>query len=415
MKTAYVWEENNDKREIKLSTLTIDDLKEMAYPVTIDQSELNSQLTFTCSTVSEELQTLIDKLSDPLSICLLKGLCLINVDITPQILELMQKLLNARFSQPLSSLVFSLQHEYYNTVAFRIEFSTRKISQSSTNQNPCEVGNGNGNGNEYQNENIYSASQEVYGSPNVSEFSLDDSITVVDCLMTGVREISNTNALTVNDRWLPEYYRRIGYEVRMNTNLNDLQLKIGMEAPQRLEILFTAAYPLTSFSLRNVTDRIPDKLKFCDICHQAVIPLLQDPNSQLQHLCFNNYELDDDDFITILDLLPTSRLKTFDVFGNHIRSRGLQEFTRRLPNIKSLTEVCLEYNPWEKSYSRQEHLEALLQGVMHNTSIEHLQTCFYYPLIDYYCKLNFIRRNIVSASFTIMAFYFGARTLELQL
>jgi len=398
MKRACYWEKDNRKREINLSTITIDTLKEMAYYAKIDQFQLTS------STVSEEIQILIDKLADPWSLCIIRQLDLKNVDVTPQILQLLQKLMNAQNMQQLPlppSQVFPLQNEYYKTVGFNIKLFDCKISQCSTHQDHDDQG-GNDNGNEYENdtENICSALEEVYRLPNIREFSVINSPTVADCLMTA-QEISDTDALTVSSTWQNEYV------VEMRTNLKDLQLKIGVEAPERLESLLTAACSLNSFSLQSVrfndSNPIPNDSIICGICNQAVTRFLHDPNSQLQDLTLSFCNLDDDYLITILDSLPTLQLKTLNVSFNNIQSRGVMEFARRLPNIKILTFVVLTFNPWEESTDREECSEALVHGMMHNTSIEYF--CFsreyppsQAPLIVYYSSLNRVRRILLLVS-----------------
>jgi len=223
------------------------------------------------------------------------------------------------------------------------------------------------------------------------------SPTIADWLMT-TQEISDADTLSVSGEWFN------GCMVEISTKFKDLQLKIDMDAPGRFENILNVARLLTSFKLNRViwseSNRTEYKRPLYDTCHRAVKRLLQDPNSQLQHLYLNSCDLNDNYLITISDFLPTLRLETLDISDNKIQSHGIMEFARRLPEIKFLTSVSLERNPWLTSANREECGEALLEIMMHNTSIEYLGVS---PIpqsrpIEYYCKLNRDRRTILSAT-----------------
>jgi len=223
-----------------------------------------------------------------------------------------------------------------------------KISKCTRGQDE----GGNENKNDDENQNICTL-EEVHRLANVSVFSVIDSPTVVDCLLfvpqldMTMLEISGEKALTVSQ------CSRLGHLVQISTNLKDLQLMIGMEDPEQLEIGLVAARHLTSFNLSGMSwgaskSRL-HKRSLADFfvgtyCNQAVRCLLQDPHSQLRHLHLSKCKLHDDHFIPILDLLSASRLQTLDVSCNYITHRGVMEFARRLRNIKFLTSISLECN-----------------------------------------------------------------------
>lgn len=163
-------------------------------------------------------------------------------------------------------------------------------------------------------------------------------------------------------------------------------------------------------------ERILSNLVVGDDGNGVVVRLLQNPQSQLQHLYLNDMSLEDHHFIAIAQLLPTSHLKVLHVARNNIQSHGILKFAKQLPRIKSLKRVNLRMNPWLDSWACYAQVEecgvALVQGMMENYSVEDLDSdeCFdedtlvgfpQRPLLMHFSDINRGGRHIQAASHCI--------------
>jgi hypothetical protein len=178
--------------------------------------------------------------------------------------------------------------------------------------------------------------------------------------------------------WHADVYARFGDLIQRSTHLRKLNLSLRFDqAPsEMLESLANAIrihrISLTQSHLLDEQDReqVLFKLVGGGGHNGVVVRLLQNPLSPLQHLELSNMRLDDDHFIPIVQLLPTSQLKILDVSCNRIQSRGVFEFARQLPRIQSLKKVAIGGNPWLRSAQAGECGLALLQGLRENYSVE---------------------------------------------
>lgn len=216
-------------------------------------------------------------------------------------------------------------------------------------------------------------------------------------------------------------YARLGDMIRRSTQLTELNLSLPFgEIPQDMfESLSNAIYiqklRLSESRPRSDQGMLPvlSSLVIDEDGNGVVARLLQNPHSQLEDLDMGYLGLEDRQFIALVHMLPTSKLKYLDVSHNNIQTPGLLEFARELPRIQSLKSINFVPNPGLSYYGHctakdEAFVEALVQGVMENNFIEDLEsetnvdpsTLEEYPhgsLLMHYLDMNRAGRRILAA------------------
>lgn len=101
--------------------------------------------------------------------------------------------------------------------------------------------------------------------------------------------------------------------------------------------------------------------------------LLQNPHSQLEHLQLGDIALEDQHFMAIVQMLPKSQLKFLKICGDKISTRGILEFAKHLPGMKSLKSIeIIRYDGLVPCLQSAKNMvcEALIQGMLENYSVE---------------------------------------------
>ena len=75
--------------------------------------------------------------------------------------------------------------------------------------------------------------------------------------------------------------------------------------------------------------------RFSQTAQDIVMRLRQNSQNQLQKLRLPGISLDDRRFLSIVELLPTSRIEVFDIAKNDIEAQGILALATQLSNIKS--------------------------------------------------------------------------------
>jgi len=324
------------------------------------------------------------------------NLCLhlFSVEIKGEFLQLLVKLLNTPFSQQIDDI---------NLKWHRIEFYNCTIQMSKRQK-------------QYQE---YVRLMTVTLFTRLQHLRLHKCEQVIEQLLPHVQvekvKIESLMLTPRYDSWTTNSLI-LANVIQLNTSLEYLFIDVHAAAPKKLAIALSASCHLQSLSLscRENTEISPQKhqralseLIYDETGHQAVIRLLQNPNSQLQRLSLRNLKLDDKHLIAISQVVPTSKLKKLDIARNYFTSRGVLEFARHLPLMKCLEKVNLSPEHIRTFQNLSECVAALIDGVKSNTSIKKLD--FINPLekckvdkaivlLDYYCTLNRAGRRILSTT-----------------
>ncbi len=340
-------------------------------------------------TPAEQLQEQISKLSRAMTLNEVKStllhLFVRDVDINPQLLRLLVEFLNIP-SQKYDGTAFK-----WSLCFVRCNF----IPEEARGEQNCTTDEIHGLVEALATQTQYLHFEESQG---VVQHLLITHRLEISCL-----EVHDCDQLSDMD------YARLRNLLQVSPNLKHLDIAVPIDAPEQVAAVVVSAMDLESLTLHEErkidTTREQNQQFLSEIVvgeggHQALARLLRDPRSRLNDLRLDCKSLDDDLFIAILNLLPTSRLKVLKV-SCKIQYRGIMEFARCLPHIKCLKWLFLCCHPSLSVTEKTQCDEALLQGIMQNTSLEYCGSFLEFrqcPLFRYYLILNHAGRKILSAS-----------------
>jgi hypothetical protein len=197
----------------------------------------------------------------------------------------------------------------------------------------------------------------------------------------------------------------LGTLIQQSPSLKHLHLVLrDLEDPQRLAHGMGHAIHLQVLSIQGLYQSTSS---LREAASDVAVRLLQHPNSQLRKLHLKSIHLKDSHFIKIVEVLPMSQLQVLVVDHNDIQSPGIWALADNLSQIKSLKEVELCDNPWERS--QEEYCwEDLLQGLRVSFSIEYMRWLSrdripFAHLFSFYCNLNWAGRRILFTSHPVPA------------
>lgn len=169
-------------------------------------------------------------------------------------------------------------------------------------------------------------------------------------------------------------YLKLGNIIQGNVQLQDLSLHLpfDMVPPEFLDALANSTH-VKKLSLRLVGQHLHREQAQSSLLggNGVFARLLRNPQNQLRSLNFRSMGMTDNDFIALVQLLP-AKVEFLDLLGNKIQATGILEFSRQLPRMQSLKVIFLGRNHWHYCEDDLNICgEALLQGIMQNTSIEY--------------------------------------------
>eukprot|EP00980_Cylindrotheca_fusiformis_P015922 scaffold4661_cov108-Cylindrotheca_fusiformis.AAC.5 len=165
----------------------------------------------------------------------------------------------------------------------------------------------------------------------------------------------------------------------------------GLAISYHLETLIIGETYLSAKSLSDLV--VVANPKRCQPSIQATLRLLSSPQSNLKALDLSHLNLRSEHATVIAKALVdnNSCLEQLNLSFNNIGNKGLEAFARHLPQMKCLSKVSLQPNPWDNG-------TVLCSAMQQNTSVDYLDSLLCLPeaeMIRYYTTINRGGRRLV--------------------